>query len=309
MDILVTSYSNPDLDGTASAIGYAEFLRKNNKDAIVAIFGKPHREAQFALRTFNIPTPLSAEKLIPDVNKIVIVDASSMTGLVTSIDPCKVIEIIDHRKSHDAYEFSNAKIQIEQVGSAATLVAERFYNSKTEISEASAALLFSAIVSNTINFKAKVTTERDHKMADWLKTKFFIPNNYVYEMFADKSKFNIPLKDVIIEDFAPIKLSVNFGIAQLEIINVEDFIKKNLAELKSILLSLKKERKTDVLFLTCIDIEKGFNMLVVVDDRTKNMLEKVLKVKFSGDIARCEGIMMRKEMFPLIKEAMEKEKN
>lgn len=52
--ILVTSLQNPDLDGTACALAYAEFLNKKGYDAIAGIFGVPHREAQFVLDKFNI---------------------------------------------------------------------------------------------------------------------------------------------------------------------------------------------------------------------------------------------------------------
>lgn len=40
--ILVTSYKNPDLDGTASAFSYAEFLNNTGFNSLVKIFGKPH---------------------------------------------------------------------------------------------------------------------------------------------------------------------------------------------------------------------------------------------------------------------------
>jgi len=175
MKLLVTSYKNPDLDGTACAFSYAEFLRKSGKDVVAAVFGKPHREAQFVLNKFNIPALENAEKVVNNVDGIIIVDASDLRGLSDRIQPEKVVEIIDHRKIHEANKFPNAKAQIELVGSAATLIAEKFYKNKTTISQESAALLFSAIVSNTINFQANVTTERDHKMADWLKTKFSLP--------------------------------------------------------------------------------------------------------------------------------------
>ena len=189
MKLLVTPYKNPDLDGTACAFGYAEFLRKNGKDVVAAVFGKPHREAQFVIDKFNIPALENAEEVVNNVGGIIIVDASDLRGLSDKIQPEKVVEIIDHRKIHEAEKFPNAKAQIELVGSAATLIAEKFYNNKTTISPESAELLFSAIVSNTINFQANVTTERDHKIANWLKTKFSLPDNYVHEMFSDKSQF------------------------------------------------------------------------------------------------------------------------
>lgn len=306
MKLLVTPYKNPDLDGTACAFGYAEFLRKNGKDVMAAVFGKPHREAQFVLDKFDIPALENAEKVVNNIDGIIIVDASDLRGLSDKIDPKKVIEIIDHRKIHEAHKFPNAKAQIELVGSAATLIAEKFYNNKTTISPESAQLLFSAIVSNTINFQANVTTERDHKMADWLKTKFSLPDNYVHEMFSDKSQFKKSLKETIIDNFATFHFNNhNLGIAQLEIINVSEFIRENLVKIEKILEELKKERSLDLIFLTCIDLEKVFNEIVIIDEKTQKFVEQALKVKFKDRVTKRDGILMRKEIVPLIKEVLE----
>lgn len=306
MKLLVTPYKNPDLDGTACAFGYAEFLRKNGKNVVAAIFGKPHREAQFVLDKFNIPSLENAEKVVNNVDGIIIVDASDLRGLSDKIQPDKVVEIIDHRKIHEAHKFPNAEAQIELVGSAATLIAEKFYNKKITISPESSALLFSAIISNTINFQAKVTTERDHKMADWLKTKFSLPDDYVHEMFSDKSQFKKSLKETIIDDFATFNFNNNnLGIAQLEIINVNEFIRENLVEISIILEELKKEKSLDLIFLTCIDLEKAFNEIVVIDEDTQKFVEQALGVNFKDGVTKRDGILMRKEIVPLIKEVLE----
>lgn len=42
--ILVTCYVNPDLDGVAGAMGYAEFLKKTGVECEVAVIGEPHNE-------------------------------------------------------------------------------------------------------------------------------------------------------------------------------------------------------------------------------------------------------------------------
>jgi manganese-dependent inorganic pyrophosphatase len=306
MKLLVTSYKNPDLDGTACAFAYSEFLNKNSKDAMAALFGTPHREALFVLDRFSIPPLSNAEDIINDTEEIILVDASDLRGLSKKILAEKVVEIIDHRKVHDAHKFPNAKKQIELVGSAATLIAEKFHGKKTEISQKSAALLFSAIISNTINFKAGVTTKRDHEMADWLRGKFSLPKNYVHEMFADKSQFKKPLKETFIDDFAEFNFNGHhLSIIQIEIINASEFIQQNITEIKEILRGLKRKKSLDIIFLTCIDLENAFNKFVVVDEEAQRLIEQVLGVKFEDGVARRDGIIMRKEIIPLIKEVLE----
>ena len=265
--ILVTGYENPDIDVTACAYAYAEFLQKNGRDAIAGLFGKPHEEAGFVLKTFNISAPKNAEEILKNCEKVVLVDTSDPDD-APNINPQNVIEVIDHRRENKASNFSNAKVQIELVGSCATLIAEKFQKQNIKITKESAALLYSAIISNTINFKAKVTTERDKIISEWLKTKFDLPENYAHEMFAYKSTLTESLKDTLIADFK----SFTFGEKQLSI----------------------------------AQIEKGFNTFLATEKSTADLLTNTLGVQFKDKIARKEKIIMRKEIIPLLKEILEK---
>jgi len=304
--IIVTGYSSPDLDATACAIAYTEFLQKKGTNAVVALFGIPHREAQFVFKTFHINPPVNAERILTKEDKIILVDSSDLRGISNKINPRQVIELIDHRKINEADRFPHAKAHIEFVGSCATLIAEKFFNENREISNTSAALLYSAIISNTVNFQANVTTDRDRKMCDWLKQYFVLPKNYIYDMFAAKSSFNKPLNDVFTDDFATYTFNgKHIGIAQLEIIESDNFVKKNKKEIEEILMQVKKEKQLNLIFLTLIDVEKVTNTFIIVDPTSQELLEKALQVTFHEDIALKKGIMMRKTIVPLIKEVLE----
>jgi manganese-dependent inorganic pyrophosphatase len=299
MPMIVTAYENPDVDGTACAYAYAEFLNKQGTEALAVVFGVPHREAQFVMKEFKIEGFAKGEEHLAE--KVVLVDASDLRGLSDKLAPNQVIEIIDHRKIHEAEKFPNAKSQIELVGSAATLIAEKFKAASIEPSEEAAALLFSAIVSNTINFQAKVTTDRDQEMAEWLQSFVEIPDDYVHRMFADKSAFTKNLKETMEDDYAMFDFGKQVGIAQLEIVDVDNFIDKNKEEIQEALKTLKKEKEMKLCFLTTIDLEKGFNIFVTIDDETEQILSQVLQISFDERKAKREGIIMRKEIIPLLK--------
>ncbi|VVB75350.1 Manganese-dependent inorganic pyrophosphatase [uncultured archaeon] len=302
--ILVTAYESPDLDGSACAYAYAEFLNKTGTSAVAAISGKMHKEAGFVFDKFNIPKLPNAEDFVANSNGIVLVDASELLAISNKTLPEKVIEIIDHRRANDAAKFPNAKIQIELVGSAATLISERFYAKGVEPSKESAILLYSAIVSNTINFKNNITTNRDRKMADYLKSKIELPKNYVSEMFAFKSIINEPLEEVFDADLAKVRINGKlFAILQLEIIGVEEFAKSNMPVLEEIFGRIKKKESANYIFATLIDIEKYFNLFICFDAETKNVLENALKIKFIGNLSKRKGILMRKEVIPKLKES------
>ena len=87
---------------------------------------------------------------------------------------------------------------------------------------------------------------------------------------------------------------------------MENFINNNLLEIKDCLEQIKKENNSDYCFLTAIDIEKGYNFFVALDEQTENMLENIFDIKFTNDNYRREGIIMRKEIVPLLKNYLEK---
>jgi len=225
--LLLTSYTNPDLDGTACVFAYAELLNQQNSEAVVGVFGNPHREAQFVLDKYKI-TINKIEAVDEEYKGIIFLDGSDLEALPNAIKPEQVIEIIDHRKVNNVQDFPNAKAQIELVGSCATLITEKFQQNNILPSKESAVLLYLAIVSNTINFQGKLTTTRDINSADWLKKQFDLPADFIHEMFVFKSIFTKPLKEIINDDLKFFQIGdKKISIAQLEIVDGNNYVKNN----------------------------------------------------------------------------------
>jgi inorganic pyrophosphatase/exopolyphosphatase len=305
-EVLVTCNKNPDLDGSASAFAYAEFLQKTDWPAEYGFFGHLKSESEYIFNYLEIE-PTVADKIVNSVDKVVITDASSTARLSKKIDPDMVIEILDHRKVHDSHQFKNARVQIELAGACATLIAEKFIKSNIRPSKESAILLYLAICSNTIDFKNKLVTSRDIEAAKYLKTVTDDIGHLKESMFRQKSEISQPLKEIIEEDFSIYKFSgKKITIFQLEIYGVDRFISKRKEELFDTLKKVKNNKKIDFLFLTCIDIQKGENTFVADDPSTQKMLEDVLPIKFKSNIAKLPEIIMRKELMPKIKECLEK---
>src|SRR5262249_43771630 len=152
--------------------------------------------------------------------KVILVDASETLAFEGKLQFDKVIEIIDHRKTHEAEKFPKAIAQIELVGAAATLIAEKFIEAKVDISKESALFLYGAIVSNTLNFKSKTMTERDTKAAAWLAQHCEVSKNFAYDMFLAKSDLvGEKLEKAMRHDFALFEFGgKRVGFAQLEMV-------------------------------------------------------------------------------------------
>jgi len=305
--ILITTYVNPDLDGIAGITAYAEFLQKTGQNAVVGTIEELSDETKYVLARFDFEYPMSISNP-DDFDEVILVDTSDLNGLEGKIAPEKVIEIIDHRKVHEADKFSNAKkVQIELVGAAATLVAEKFMEKQMEISQKSAVLICTAIISNTHNFKGSVTTDRDRKAFEWLNQFAKLPENLWREMFLAKSDLSgDKLAETIKKEFAWFVMGdKKVGIAQLEVLEAKKLLEERGQEILQILEQTKKDLALDLIFQNTVAIEEEKNYFVTDDKQVQKLLEKIFDIKFIETVAEKPGLMMRKQIVPLLKVELE----
>lgn len=134
---IVTSYINPDMDGISLMYAYTEYLRNNGESAEYYFEGTLKKEVQIILDKFNIK--LENIEDIKEDDEIVLVDTNYLRELSNKIKPENIVEIIDHHNREDWIDnYNDIKVDIELIGAAATLVAERFKNNNVPISRESA---------------------------------------------------------------------------------------------------------------------------------------------------------------------------
>lgn len=304
--ILVTSYVNPDLDGVASAIAYGEFLQKTGTNIVVGFIGELQDEVKYIFDRFGFEYP----RMMPnadDFDKIVLVDASDLNDLEGKIAAEKVVEIIDHREANGVDAFPNAIARVELVGAAATLVAEKFMQDATALSKESAVLLYGGIISNTLNFKGSMTTERDRQAAGWLNTIARLSGDFWREMFLAKSDMaGEKLARRIEDDFSWFVLGGRkIGIAELELMGAEKMIDERKEEIIRALERIQKELSLDIVFQNTIELEGVASFLVASNIQTQELLAKVFNTTFVGIVAKLPYPLMRKQLVPLLKKALE----
>lgn len=303
--ILVTSYLDPDLDGTSCMVAYSELLRSEGIGAFPIIIGEPQQEVEWVVKRFGIKLPPKGGALT-SYDKIILVDASERRHLASWMDADKVIEIIDHRKSNDAHLFKNAKAQIERVGAAATLVAERLLERGITPSKEAAILLYSAIVSNTLNFRVSMTTPRDREMADWANQTAQLGADYPLEFFKAKSDLTGDrLRIQLDRDFGiSEKDGKIIGISQIEMVGAREIVKARSVEILETLDELARKEGANIAFLTIADVGDGINVFVTPYPDTQRLLEKALGVRFEDGVAVLNKLMLRKEIAPMVKELL-----
>ena len=293
---IVTSYKNPDLDGISCMYAYSEFLNKKNICSDYYIIGIPRKEVEIVCEMFNIK--LNGLKQWEKNCKVILVDLNNVKRL-DFILPEDVTEIIDHHvKTEDCAKCVNAKVQIELIGAAATLVAEKFKNENVEISRESAILLYYGIISNSINLKSKVTSKKDIEITEWLKSKCKeISEEKIEEIFTEKSNIDTSnLRKEIEAEYVVEYKNKKITLGQLEIVNVKEFLKENESRLKEILNEIKKEKGIDYIFINCVDILKGENIILTIDKETENFLYDEFGFEFEDGKSCLKKFVQRKEI-------------
>ena len=81
-------------------------------------------------------------------------------------------------------------------------------------------------------------------------------------------------------------------------------MKQYKEEIKQVLKQLKKEANLDYAFLTSIDIEEGKNFFVAADSQTAKLLSSAFEIKFNKNTTEKQGMLLRKEVMPKIKEEL-----
>jgi manganese-dependent inorganic pyrophosphatase len=304
MNMITTTYKDPDLDGYGCAMAYAELLRATGKDAQAHIWGTPHIEVQWLISEFDLPL---ANGPTEDTDAdVILLDASYSKDLPEPLRVERVTEIIDHRVASHLDAFTNSTNQIELIGAAATLVAERFKKQKIEPSKESALYLLGGILSNTQNFSG-ISTDRDKKMADWLWSISKAPQDLAMQMFKAKSDLSGErLRDTLFGDLKTMSIHGNtVAIGQLEIIGISKLISERKDELTSALTEIQVQEKSDYTFINMKDLDTNISTILCNDDKTAKLLSTIPDANSSDLIITSPTMTLRKQMSKWLRDRLE----
>jgi len=217
----IVGHKNPDTDSVISAIAYANF---KGEGYIPAVLGELNNETKFVLNKFGVKAPILLES-VSDGDRVILVDHNEGSQTLDGVNDYQIIEILDHHKVN--ISFSNPiNITTKPYGSTASLITEKFLESKKPISKEVAGLLLSAILSDTVIFKSPTTTDKDKEFVAVLLEIAGVSDVVEYGMELFKKKAEISSKtasEIINGDFKEFDFNgKKVGIGQIELIDAND---------------------------------------------------------------------------------------
>lgn len=234
-------------------------------------------------------------------SELIIVDTSDYNYLTRHYFSEQIVWIIDHHMWSEKvwYDLIGDKAQIEPIGACATQITEIASQAwvVSQLQEVTLKWLYCAIISNTLNFQAEVTHQRDHIAAelllDELKTRWYaedLKKQYFEEQDAEiqkdpiwslikDTKFDSPLGDT------------TMTIGQLEVWDGKIFIDRNYTELKQLIESQPHDR----IFISIPSIGEWKNYILCDSDIIKTQLEEITWDVFVWDKMITTRLWLRKE--------------
>lgn len=292
--IIVTSGKKYiDIDAYASCIAYAKLLNLKGKKAKAITTAKLNESITTSLKKL---TPKLDEYKPDKEDTYIIIDVSNKDYFDTIVKEEKIIEIIDHHVGHEEYWKSKLKdkAQIEFIGSVATIIVELYEkeNLIEQIKKDLATLLISAILDNTLNLKAKITTKRD--IIAYKKLEKIINNKTYAEKYFKECQLEINNNlqkaienDTKIENINSILPPI---FAQLTIWDKNDIL-KNRQTIDGTLNNMGTKWMLNVICL-----KDGKSYIIAKDLEIQNNIEKLFNKQFKNEIMELGNVWLRKEI-------------
>lgn len=237
-----------------------------------------------------------------------LVDVSNPDFIAGWRDLKYVVEIFDHHSGALEYwkEQIGEKAHIEFIGAACTLVFEeikrRGYAAK--LSETSARLLYTGILSNTLNFRAELTSPRDHQAYAELAKPAHLPTEWAATYFGEtETTIMSDVTRAVKDDTKELELP-HFGfaaISQLELWDAKGLFTNHLDDIKH-----AHEGQDLPWFHTSPSINEGKNFLYCEDSQLKKLLAHATGAKFDGDLGYTSRLWLRKEILKALYSLPEK---
>ena len=293
MIVITVGESYIDIDGYASSIAYRELLRMQGIESKFVSNAVLNYSITASLKNM----PYSIDNYSKNSNdKYIILDLSNKSYFPEFVDEDSIVEIIDHHPGFEEY-WSNklgSNAIIESIGSVATIIVEKYEHDGLldRMDKDIAKLLMAAILDNTLNFTAKITTNRDRiaykklesliNEHDYATTYFSECQRYIEDNLHESIKNDIKIQKT--NEYLP----EVFG--QLTIWDAEELLHKR-DFINQIMSSYGNKW-----MLNIISLSNNSSYIIYSNDEIRSKLEQLLNCYDKNGTLIKSPAMLRKEI-------------
>ena len=208
--------------------------------------------------------------------QVILVDHNEKNQAVDGVEEADVLEIIDHHRLSSIETMGPVYFRNQPVGCTATIVYQMYEENGIAVDAVNAALLCSAIISDTLMFRSPTCTAMDKAAAEKLAEIAGVKcEELASEMFAAGSNLkNKSPEEIFYQDFKKFELNKSsFGVGQITSVNADELteIKKELLPYMEKALGSHGE---SMLFFMLTDIINESTELLFYGGDSKNVVSE-----------------------------------
>ncbi len=244
--------------------------------------------------------------LRPRRKKVILVDHNEYGQSAIGIEEADVIEIVDHHKIGAVRTNAPIRFTNVPVGSTCTILYNMFREAGHEIDRATAGLLISGVISDTLYMKSPTTTGQDIRAIKALNEILNMDiENYAMSMFREGSRLEgQTIDEILYKDFKSFEVEgAHIGIGQVFTLDIDPIMDMQSDFLEKMEFEHKKEKNAITMFLATDISREGSYMFYCADNPT------ILKEAFGQEPEQgmfVNWIVSRKkQVVPNLMEAIE----
>lgn len=228
--------------------------------------------------------------------KVILVDHNETRQAVLGIEEADVVEIVDHHRIGDVSTTNPIQFLNLPVGSTATIVAMEFERQGVEVPKSIAAVLLSAIMTDTVILKSPTATRFDREQVDRLSAIAGVdPTEFGLAVFKCRGgEDNLPVDKLVGADSKEFQLGdATVLIAQHETVDLPAVMERE-DEIRTYMRKLKDDNGYEfVLFMVTDIMAEGSQFLC---EGNRRVVDRVFNIKCTGSGGTwMPGILSRKK--------------
>lgn len=235
--------------------------------------------------------------------KVIMVDHNEKNQAVNGIEDADILEIIDHHRLGSVETIAPVFFRNQPLGCTATIVYQMYQEAGILVDKTTAALLCSAIISDTLMYRSPTCTMTDRNAAQELAQIAEVDvEELAKSMFKAGSNLSSKTpQEIFYQDFKKFSMNeITFGVGQINSMNSEE-----LTELKERLYpymdELIKHAGVQMIFFMLTDIVKESTELIYVGKDAEQLISEAFGIRPQKDSFILTGVVSRKkQLIPAI---------
>lgn len=294
--ICITAWPRTDIDVLACAVAYRDIMR-------AAWYNQTYTEISNVF-WWTIPDIIRRWDLRLDApqnrsnSKYIVVDISDPGFINSAVTDKNIIELWDHHPGFEKYweRILEKNAHIEHIGACATLIFEQAVklNVLDRLEPVSIDLLLTAILSNTLNFKASITHSRDIFAYQKLTELSHLSSTWSQEYFGEvECDIHKNIVQSLLGDLKIVSLFwKNVAVSQIELWRSKDFIQDNISVIVETLWNIP----ADSWMFTSPEISTWVNHIICDSEELRRNLTETIECTFTENIWVTQRLWLRKEI-------------